>query len=138
VSGDSTGVIVVAGVIETDGLVLIGQRKKSSRHALKWEFPGGKLEPGETPRAALKRELAEELRIDAVIGREIVRYEYSYSRGKAILLIFYKVLRYDGTPINMVFHQIRWEARDKLGEYDFLDGDIDFIRRFTRGEFHRI
>jgi 8-oxo-dGTP diphosphatase len=138
VSRESSEVIVVAGVIEKNGLILIGQRKKGSRHAMKWEFPGGKLETGETPRGALKRELAEELCIDASIGREIVRYEYSYSRGKAILLIFFKVLCYEGTPINMVFHQIRWEDRDKLLDYDFLDGDIDFIRRLTGGEFHSI
>ena len=130
--------MVVAGVIEHNGLILIGQRRKGSRHALKWEFPGGKVEAGEQPRDALKRELEEELAIDAVIGREIVRYEYSYPRRKPVLLIFYKVLRYEGTPINLVFEQIRWEEVIRLRQYDFLDGDFDFIRRLTRGEFRRV
>ena len=59
---------VVAAVIERDGQILIGQRKARGRHGLKWEFPGGKVEPGEEPRAALARELREELAIEAVIG----------------------------------------------------------------------
>ncbi len=105
---------------------------------MKWEFPGGKVEPGETPRQALERELEEELAIQAVIGNEIVRYEYTYPRRNKILLIFYKVVRYEGIPINRVFEQIRWEERGKLRQYDFLDGDYDFIRRLTRGEFNRL
>ncbi len=134
-SGNRIGVMVVAGVIENDGKILIGQRKRGSRHELKWEFPGGKVEPGELPRSALKRELSEELAINATIGREMVRYEYAYPRRKAILLIFYRVRRYQGTPVNCVFEEIRWEVPDQLSSYDFLDGDTDFIRRLLRGEF---
>ncbi len=132
------GVIVVAGIIEQDGMVLIGQRKRGQRHGLKWEFPGGKVEPGETPRAALKRELEEELAINATIGREIVRYEYAYPRRRPVLLIFYRVNTFRGDPSNVVFEQIRWEPLIKLPDYDFLDGDIDFIRRLVRGEYQRI
>lgn len=133
-----SGLIVVAGIIEEGGLILIGQRKRGKRHGLKWEFPGGKVEPGETPRAALRRELTEELSIDATVGAEIVRYEHSYPRRKPILLIFYRVSRYEGTPVNVVFEQLRWETADRLREYDFLDGDLDFIRRLVRGEFRKI
>ncbi len=129
------GVIVVAGIIERDGLILIGQRKRGTRHGLKWEFPGGKVESGEDPRAALKRELQEELSINAAIGREIVRYEYRYARRPPVLLIFYRVSRYEGTPVNRVFEEIRWEKMERLSDYDFLDGDYDFIRRLGRGEF---
>lgn len=127
--------MVVAGIIQDDDRILIGQRKRGGRHALKWEFPGGKVEQGETPQEALKRELWEELAIDATIGREMVRYEFSYHHRRPILLIFYKVLTYDGKPVNRVFEQIRWENLGKLRRYDFLDGDFDFIRRLTRGEF---
>lgn len=134
----TSGVIVVAGIIEKDGRVLIGQRKKGQRHELKWEFPGGKVEPGETPRAALKRELEEELAIRAIIGREIVRYEYAYPRRRPVLLIFYRVRTFDGAPSNKVFEQIRWEPLKRLPDYDFLDGDIDFIRRLVRGEYRKI
>lgn len=133
-----SGVVVVAGIIEQDGLILIGQRKRGRRHGLKWEFPGGKVEPGESPRVALKRELEEELSIHAAIGREIVRYEYRYPRRTPVLLIFYRVNRYEGTPVNRVFEDIRWEKIERLRHYDFLDGDFDFIRRLGRGEFQRL
>ena len=63
--------LVVAAVIERDGRILIGQRKSTDPHPLKWEFPGGKVEPQETPEHALIRELAEELGIQATIGAEL-------------------------------------------------------------------
>jgi 8-oxo-dGTP diphosphatase len=128
-------VMVVAGVIERDGRVLICQRRNQGPHGLKWEFPGGKVEPGETPRQALARELEEELGVQATIGPEIVRYEYRYPRSRPILLIFYRVADYQGTPHNRVFERIAWEEPARLADYDFLDGDADFIRRLARGEF---
>ncbi len=126
-------IAVVAAVIERDGMVLIAQRKKGGRHALKWEFPGGKVEPGETPRAALARELKEELGIDAEIGVELARTEFSYPRGAAIQLIFLHVIRFTGEPQNAVFEQIRWETRGNLPSYDFLEGDVEFVRRLAAG-----
>lgn len=129
------GVIVVAGLIERDGHVLVGQRRAGRRHGMKWEFPGGKVEPGESPRAALERELEEELAITAKIGPEIVRYEHAYPGRRPILLIFYKVEDFSGEPVNKVFEAIRWQRREELLELDFLDGDHDFIRRLLRGEF---
>lgn len=130
--------IVVAALIEQQGRVLIGQRRPDQRHPLKWEFPGGKVEPGETPCQALRRELREELDIRATVGREIARYEHTYRGRRPILLIFYLVRRFDGNPDNRVFQQIRWESVDQLPRYDFLDGDIDFIRRLVRGEYRRM
>lgn len=124
--------MVVAGVIERDGRVLIGQRRARDRHALKWEFPGGKVEPHEDPKGALRRELREELGIDADIGAEIIRYEFQYARRSPILLIFLSVSGYRGEPANDAFEQIKWESRERLPEYDFLDGDLDFVRRLAR------
>lgn len=129
------GLIVVAALIQKDDQVLIGQRKRGKRHGLKWEFPGGKVERSETPRAALRRELEEELAIQATVGREIVRYEHCAPRRKPVLLIFHGVREFRGIPSNRVFEQIRWETLHRLPEYDFLDGDMDFIRRLMRGEF---
>jgi 8-oxo-dGTP diphosphatase len=128
-------IMVVAAVIEREGKLLIGQRKNGGRHALKWEFPGGKVERGETPRQALERELSEELDIRATVGSEVTRYEYRYPRKAAILLIFHRVPEFSGEPRNGVFEQIRWESASRLPEYDFLDGDADFVRRLARGEF---
>src|SRR5271170_2233779 len=82
---------VVAAVIERDGRVLIAQRKRTGQHPLKWEFPGGKLEPNEAPAIAAARELEEELGISARVDREIMRYQYQYPERPAILLIFYEV-----------------------------------------------
>ncbi|MDX1980621.1 MAG: (deoxy)nucleoside triphosphate pyrophosphohydrolase [Bryobacteraceae bacterium] len=126
---------VVAALIERDGEVLIAQRKKGARHELKWEFPGGKIEHGESPRAALARELQEELGIHAEIGPEITRYEYAYPKGAAIQLIFLRVVQFQGDLHNAVFEQVKWERREELTSYDFLDGDLEFVRRLAAGDF---
>jgi 8-oxo-dGTP diphosphatase len=119
---------VVAAVIERDSRILICQRCKGQAHELKWEFPGGKVEAGETPEAALRRELREELDIDARLDAEITRYEYSYPNRPAILLIFFRVTQFSGEPRNLVFERMEWEPRERLPEYDFLEGDIEFIK----------
>lgn len=127
--------MVAAGVIARGGRVLVGQRRKTDRHAFKWEFPGGKVEPGETPQEALVRELREELRIEAVIGREIARYVHRYPGGTSVHLLFYTVSSYCGEPDGQVFEQIAWRAIAELPSIDFLEGDFDFVRRLAAGEF---
>jgi 8-oxo-dGTP diphosphatase len=119
---------VVAAVIEREGQVLIGRRKAGEWHAFKWEFPGGKVEPGEIPAAAIRRELEEELGIQAVIGPTIKEYEYTYPGRSPIRLIFYSVSEFEGEPENRAFEEIRWEKRERLPAYDFLEGDLDFVR----------
>jgi 8-oxo-dGTP diphosphatase len=119
---------VVAGIIEKDGLVLICQRKAGQPFAGKWEFPGGKVEPDEEFKAALERELREELAIRAAIGEEIARYEYAYPGRPPIQLIFYRVTQFENEPVNLVFEQIRWEKTANLPAYDFLDGDVEFVK----------
>lgn len=116
-----------------DGKLLIGQRKAADRHGLKWEFPGGKVERGETPREALIRELREELSIEAEPGPEIARYEHAPAGRAPLLLIFHRVTEFRGEPTGTEFEEIRWEDPVSLPEYDFLDGDLDFIRRLARG-----
>src|SRR4051794_19616545 len=120
--------LVVAAVIEKDGLVLIGQRRRNDRHPLKWEFPGGKVEERETPREGLKRELREELGVDATIGPELSRYEFQYPGRSPLVLIFHHVTEWSGQMRNGAFEQILWETAARLPEYDFLDGDVDFVR----------
>jgi mutator protein MutT len=127
-------IVVVAGLIQREGRFLVGQRMKNDRHGLKWEFPGGKVEEGESQAAALARELREELGIEAQIGEEVIRYEYSYGGRPPILLIFKHVRSYTGTPASLAFEQIRWVAARDMPDIDFLDGDIDFVRRLARGE----
>lgn len=120
-------ITVVAAVLEREGRILIAQRKRGSRHALKWEFPGGKVEQGEYPRAALERELREELDIHAVIGEEMASYEVQYPDAPPLRLIFYRVTEFSGEPRNLEFEQIVWECPARLGAYDFLEGDLAFL-----------
>lgn len=128
---------VVAAVIEREAKILIGQRRREDSHGLKWEFPGGKVERGESPASGLARELREELGIEATIGQELVRYEHRYPRRTSILLIFYSVTEFSGVPESLAFEKILWESPEKLPGYDFLDGDIDFVRRLAAREFTR-
>jgi len=123
---------VVAAIIERDGRVLIGRRKPEQAHPLQWEFPGGKVEPGETPQQALARELAEELAVLHVKGREITRQEFTYPGKDPIELIFYRVESFTGEPENRVFHEMRWERPSALAAFDFVEGDREFLRRFAR------
>jgi 8-oxo-dGTP diphosphatase len=118
---------VVAAVIEREGRVLIAQRKRTGQHPLKWEFPGGKVEAGEEPEAAVVRELEEELGIAARVEGEIMRYEYQYPGRAVILLIFYRVSGFAGEPRNLDFERIAWVERASLRDYDFLEGDAEFI-----------
>jgi len=131
----SPRVLVVAAVIERDGRILIGQRKRGDWNEFRWEFPGGKVESREEPRAALARELEEELGIRARIGAEMTRYEHQYPGRTAIQLIFFRVTEFEGEPVNREFEEIRWEAAARFSDYDFLDGDLDFVRRLGSGEF---
>src|SRR5262245_47197740 len=81
---------IVAAVIVKDGRVLICQRKAEQEFPFKWEFPGGKVEKGEETTAALRRELKEELDIQAEIGPEIARFGYNYPKKPKIMLVFFK------------------------------------------------
>lgn len=105
---------------------------------MKWEFPGGKVEHGETPQQALVRELREELAIEARAGHEIARYSHSYPSGTTVQLLFYAVTEFTGTPDCRAFEQISWQALSSLPTLDFLDGDIDFVRRLAGGEFNHL
>jgi 8-oxo-dGTP diphosphatase len=123
---------VVAAIIERNGRILVGQRQASQSHALKWEFPGGKVEPGETPERALARELEEELDIREAAGAEIARYPYTYPGKDAIELIFIRVTRFRGEPRNVIFHEIRWATAGEMAALDFVEGDTAFLRSLAR------
>jgi mutator protein MutT len=122
---------VVAAVIERNGQVLICQRRNGARHAFKWEFAGGKVEPGETLQQALARELREELAIEAVIGELLGEHEAQYPDRKPIHLHFFHVTEFTGEPQNLEFEQIAWTPRSRLTEYEFLEGDVAFVRSLS-------
>jgi 8-oxo-dGTP diphosphatase len=118
---------VVAAILEREGRILIGQRTPEQSHPLKWEFPGGKVEPGETPSQALARELEEELGIRGAAGEELTRYLYAYPGKSAIELIFVRVRTFEGEPANLIFHDLRWHPKASLREMDFVEGDRPFL-----------
>jgi len=120
---------VVAAVLRREGRILICQRREDQAHPLKWEFPGGKVEAGESPEQAVARELLEELGIACREGRELERYEYCYPGKSPLMLIFYEVGRFEGEPENRIFHAMRWETAARLAEFDFLEGDRAFLGR---------
>ena len=126
---------VTAAVIERDGRVLICRRRPDQDHAGKWEFPGGKLEPGEEPSESLRRELREELVVEAKIGPEITRYEYRYPGRKPIRLVFFRVTEFTGDPDYSQFDQVQWASPEDLPAYDFLEGDVEFVQELADGKF---
>ncbi|MEP6713932.1 MAG: (deoxy)nucleoside triphosphate pyrophosphohydrolase [Terriglobia bacterium] len=118
---------VVAGLLSKNGRILICQRRADQPHPLKWEFPGGKVEAGESPGEALVRELREELGIESEPAIEAARYEFTYPGKKPILLIFLRVPAWRGVLENRIFETLRWEKAEFLSSYDFLEGDAPFI-----------
>jgi 8-oxo-dGTP diphosphatase len=126
---------VVAAIIERDGKILVGQRTPAQSHPLKWEFPGGKVEPGETPAQALTRELEEELAIRDAAGREITRYQFAYPGKNPIELIFLRVIGFEGEPSNLIFHELRWQPKLSLAELDFIEGDREFLNGIYTGAY---
>lgn len=126
---------VTAAVMERDGRILICRRRMDQDHAGKWEFPGGKLESGEEPAQSLRRELREELTIDATIGPEITRYSYSYPGRNPIRLVFFRVTEFQGEPDYSQFHETKWAPPEDLPRYDFLEGDVEFVRALADGKF---
>ena len=109
--------IVAAGILFRDGKVLLAQRA-SGTYAGKWEFPGGKLEPGETPEEALRRELREELGIEVRVGRK------AYSGDLLVTLLAFECTLLSGEPRALVHRALAWVAPDDLLSYDLLAPDV--------------
>ncbi len=125
---------VVAGLIQRHGDMLICQRRRDAPFALQWEFPGGKLEAGESSEAALRRELQEELGIVADIGAELYRTRHDYPGIYSVKLVFRHVTRIRGALHNRAFEQIRWVDPDQLPAFGFLTGDAELIGLLNRGK----
>ena len=125
---------VVAALILRGKEVFICQRKAGTAMGLQWEFPGGKIEPGETPEQALRRELEEELGIEAKIGPYIAEVQHNYRNGGSIHLRFFAVHHFEGEIQNRVFEDMRWAQLRDLPAYNFLAADRKFIRDLAQGK----
>jgi 8-oxo-dGTP diphosphatase len=125
---------VVAGLIVRDGQLLVCQRTRHQTMPLKWEFPGGKIEEGEQPRDALRRELEEELGITATIGDELARIQHEYPNGGMVELRFYVVREFKGELENRIFKEIRWAKPKELPKFDFLEADLTLVKELAEGK----
>ena len=125
---------VVAALILKNGKVLVCQRTRHQTMPLKWEFPGGKIEEGEQPRDALRRELEEELGIHAEIGQEVARIRHEYPNRSLVELRFYAVQKYRGEIENKIFRDVRWARPKELPGYDFLEADRELVQDLANGK----
>jgi 8-oxo-dGTP diphosphatase len=130
---------VAVGIIMKDGCVLACQRKRNARYPLKWEFPGGKLEPGETAEQALRRELREELAVNVGIEREFFRQEWTYSEGTenpqrdgSFRVFYFLVNEISGEPANHAFEQIKWLHPHELQGMDILEGNREVVELLVK------
>jgi 8-oxo-dGTP diphosphatase len=117
-----------------DREVFICQRRPDQPMGLKWEFPGGKIEPGESPEEALARELSEELGIDAVIGEPITTIRHAYRNGREIEIQFFTIASFQGELVNRIFNQMQWSPITRLPDFDFLAADLTLIRDLADGK----
>lgn len=118
---------VVAGILRRDGRVLACKRRDDGPHPGRWEFPGGKIEPEEDERSALRRELSEELAIEAEVGTELGTTRHEYPGGPSVELAFFEVTHWRGPIENRAFAEIRWVEPRELGSLDFLEADRETI-----------
>jgi 8-oxo-dGTP diphosphatase len=121
----------VAALIVQANRLLVCQRREGGPFPLKWEFPGGKVEPGEGLMQALSRELREELEIEIPSAKEIYRHSHRYRDTMKVELVFFRVDEYRGKIVNKVFQDVRWARLEELKQFDFLDGDLPLIERLV-------
>lgn len=132
---DDIGILtVVAALIEREGKLLVCQRRRGDRFELLWEFPGGKLNTGESPEQGLERELREELGARAKIGREIYRTRHQYAEVEQSLELIFFAAQIDPHAIhNLAFEQMQWRPPATLVELDFLPADRELIEKLANG-----
>jgi 8-oxo-dGTP diphosphatase len=125
-------VLVTAAVLIEGRRVLLTQRKAGTHLEGAWEFPGGKIEPGEDPRAALARELCEEVGLRVKVGEIVdVTFHRYVQANKAILLLFFEVTREPGSPEPQAIDvaAVRWAGVDELDESAFPPADVEVLKK---------
>jgi 8-oxo-dGTP diphosphatase len=127
-------VVVAAAVIVEGARVLLTQRKAGSHLAGAWEFPGGKVEAGEDPREALRRELGEELGLQASVGEIVQVTFHRYEEAdKAVLLLFFEARRDPGSePRALDVAAFKWAGRGELRAEDFPPADVGVLEKVRR------
>ena len=129
---------VSAGILTRPSQLLICRRRADDLHALKWEFPGGKLNNGENDAACLRRELQEELGIQASIGTELYHTSHTYPTGRSVALTFFHVPTFQGQLVNHVFETLVWVKPAQLRQYDFLEGNAELVTLLAQGRWNSL
>ena len=125
---------VTAAIIERDGKIFLAKRSSTSSLPDKWEFPGGKVEVGESPEECLARELLEEFDIFVMVGNFVAESIYQYER-KTVRLIAFRVY-YDEDITTMNAHdEFEWVPVDQLLEYDLAPADVVIAREVQRRDW---
>jgi 8-oxo-dGTP diphosphatase len=130
---ESKPILVTAGILTDGDRILICQRHRTDKYGLQWEFPGGKVRDGEDLKSALKRELKEELAVNAEADKEVFRLRHRYP-DRYVEVVFFSVSSFQGEPRNQVFEAITWAPRCELSRYNFLEADRELVARIARGE----
>lgn len=132
------GIRVSVGVLTKGAHVLLCQRRAEDLHPNKWEFPGGKAHDGEDGATCLRRELHEELGIDATIGATLQVVTHTYPNGRSVELHFFHVPNFRGVLVNTQFQAVVWAELSDLTSYDFLEGDVEFVTALASGKWNTI
>lgn len=119
---------VTAAIIIKDDLILIAQRGRDESLAGKWEFPGGKIESGETPQECLKREIKEELNIEIQVGEFLGESIYTYPNGQIKLMGYFATI-VNGNFELSVHDEVKWVSIDEIDNFDFAPADIPLVKK---------
>jgi 8-oxo-dGTP diphosphatase len=122
---------VVTGLIVKDGKILMCQRREDKLYPLHWEFPGGKVEAGESLVQALERELTEELAITIADAESWFEDTMTYSNGLTYHVTFFLIREYDGEPVNLEFNKIGWFTAPELDFIQQLSGNLNILEKIA-------
>lgn len=124
---------VSCAIIKNDeGKILVAQRSPAMRLPNKWEFPGGKLEPGETEEESLVREIKEELDIDIQIIRSLPTYNHFDLSAPSILFIPFECRHISGDIVLLEHAAYKWLSLDELSAIDWAEADIHILKDYLR------